>query len=808
MTSLNLSNQITLNVDTFEDQNDGNPSNGLSLRDAIIIANSEPQNKYIINLPQGTYNLTLDSGLLIASDITIQGNNSDGEKTIIDGSGVRDNIFSLGFEQSLLTLDTVTLANSSFSGIRVFAPSAKVNLLNSEVINNQGGGIINQGTMSIDNSLILDNFSFSGAGGIQNIGTGVMVITDSTIARNTSQIGAGGIINDFIAPTDEELFGGAGNLTIINTTITDNVSFGGNGGGILARRTPPENPEEDAADPEPVTTTIVNSTIVNNTAVRGSGIFSEEVNFFNNRLVLQNSVVANNIVPTELVRATQVNFPTFQLEQNPPVDFADQFVWDLVDGTDELIEPPSGIQPFRQSFYDIRVLFRNEDPFSQAPPEGLDLTANVSLDNIIFNADADVEFVFNQYSPSGDVSDRDGFFTPGNGFSSPNNNLISNEDQNFQFAFTSPNGSVVFLDTEFEFDDQGKLVLVLSAPSINDNINNSIDIFLADQEEIFEFDTFNNNLIVNDENKRQAPFVRGSDNNFLNFEDVVELEPRTILESEPITDIPLPNDIAGFFNQNSRSNLIGASDIRTNGILNGQNSNIVGNSTDPLDPQLIKFEAENGQIAYIPSDDSPAVNSGNNAILGTQPFFTANPVDQLGNPRTNNGTVDIGSVESGFIDVQSVLTETDSLLNTPLIRFQNRDVAGTYLYAQEQEAQQIRSRYPNFIEEGQAFKVADQQADGLIRINRFQNTDTPGTYLFATEAESVSIRQNHQNFKEEGVAFYVYGADADIGEDVYRFQSLKLPGTYLFALEGEKDSILANYSSDFRLEGVAFEVVV
>lgn len=262
-----------------------------------------------------------------------------------------------------------------------------------------------------------------------------------------------------------------------------------------------------------------------------------------------------------------------------------------------------------------------------------------------------------------------------------------------------------------------------------------------------------------------------------------------------------------FFGRSSAFNLIGSSSA--NGIVDGVNNNIVGSTTDPLDPLLEPIATLGGDIiAYQPIDDSPAINAGNNLIVELQQFFSANPVDQFGNPRINNGTVDIGSVESGYIDTQGVLTEIDSLLNTPIFRFQNQDVAGTYLYAQEQEAQQIRSRYPNFIEEGQAFKVADQQADGLIRINRFQNTDIPGTYLFATEAESVSIRQNHQNFKEEGVAFYVYGADADIGEDVYRFQSLKLPGTYLFALEGEKDSILANYSSDFRLEGVAFEVVV
>jgi hypothetical protein len=40
-------------------------------------------------------------------------------------------------------------------------------------------------------------------------------------------------------------------------------------------------------------------------------------------------------------------------------------------------------------------------------------------------------------------------------------------------------------------------------------------------------------------------------------------------------------------------------------------------------------------------------------------------------------------------------------------------------------------------------------------IIRFQNMDKPGTYLFAGEQEAVSIRQNYKGFKEEGLAFQV-----------------------------------------------------
>lgn len=143
-------------------------------------------------------------------------------------------------------------------------------------------------------------------------------------------------------------------------------------------------------------------------------------------------------------------------------------------------------------------------------------------------------------------------------------------------------------------------------------------------------------------------------------------------------------------------------------------------------------------------------------------------------------------------------------LDTPLNRFQNEDVPGTYLFATEEESVTIRQDFPNFIEEGQAFSVSLEPKDNLIRFNRFQNEDVPGTYLFATEGESVSIRQNFPNFIEEGIAFYAYDADADIASDFYRFQNTQQPGTYLFVGEEEKDNILNDFPQ-FELEGVAFE---
>ena len=213
--------------------------------------------------------------------------------------------------------------------------------------------------------------------------------------------------------------------------------------------------------------------------------------------------------------------------------------------------------------------------------------------------------------------------------------------------------------------------------------------------------------------------------------------------------------------------------------------------------------------------DSPTANPDSDRILEID-FLIADSaaLDSTTNidlqPSQGDSTSRIGIGSEEFLLNDSVLTDGDitvgTLLDDQINRFQNSDRPGTFLFAGEGESETIRANFPNFIEEGAAFKVSQEAADGLIRLNRFQNKDVPGTYLFATEGESVSIRENFPNFNEEGVAFYVYGADANKGVDFFRFQSNSTPGTYIFVNEIERDSILANFPNDFTLEGVAFEV--
>jgi len=177
------------------------------------------------------------------------------------------------------------------------------------------------------------------------------------------------------------------------------------------------------------------------------------------------------------------------------------------------------------------------------------------------------------------------------------------------------------------------------------------------------------------------------------------------------------------------------------------------------------------------------------------------------------GQVSQDTFSVNIIDDSNPFNPLD-LLDTQLFRFQNSDRLGTYLFANEGESQSIRDNFPQFIEEGPAFKVSSQQAsfqrpdestDTLVRFNRFQNSEVPGTYLYATEGESISIRQNFSQFDEEGIAFYAFSPDANIGVDYYRMQNSQVPGTYIFVNEAEKNQIEASFPQ-FVNEGIAFEV--
>ncbi len=157
--------------------------------------------------------------------------------------------------------------------ILVVDPGRKLTLRNTTISNGEtdgvGGGIFNQGTLIVENSVFTRNYAYVGGGGLLNRGTatvtdstfernvgvnggagignyGTMTIDRSTINWNAADYYGGGISNwsgqmtitnstisgNNISPEDGGGLYNTGNMVVTNSTITDNYAMGG-GGGIV-----------------------------------------------------------------------------------------------------------------------------------------------------------------------------------------------------------------------------------------------------------------------------------------------------------------------------------------------------------------------------------------------------------------------------------------------------------------------------------------------------------------------------------------------------------------------------------------------
>ena len=306
-----------LTVTTTADQNNGVTTDGLSLREAILIANANPNTDYEIQLTGGlTYNLTAngvneDAGKTGDLDIASRNNilyivSIGTQKATINASNLlnSDRVFDVRTNGRLSLQNVVVtggLASDSQDGGGIYVrETGFLDLYNTTVSNNSagddGGGIYNFGTTYLRNGSTISNNStiesYGSGGGIFN-NSGTLTIMDSTINNNSARSSGGGIVNNgitllvinsTISNNTSRLEGGGiqntvfSSVALVNTTISGNSSGDGgginNGGGVLNLR---------------------NSTITNNTAYdyfwsfAGGGITngSGTVN-------LRNTIVAGN----------------------------------------------------------------------------------------------------------------------------------------------------------------------------------------------------------------------------------------------------------------------------------------------------------------------------------------------------------------------------------------------------------------------------------------------------------------------------------------------------------------------------------
>ena len=291
---------VTFTVNSTDDLPDTNPGSGTchtsantcTLRAAVMQANRSSGAGATIVLPAGIYNLTIPASVPDGDfngdlNLTPPPSGSPNAVIAITGAGAAttiihgnklDRVFHV-YSGRTATISGVTIRNGYRSGVG---------------LDGVGGGILNQGSLTLENAIVTLHASSNGGGGIYSSGT--LTLRSTTLSHNGTSTGGGGvynrggplnIINSTIDHNAADSGGGIFNfdsdLVVINSTISLN-SVTGDGGGIY-------NAHNGTAN-------VYNSTIVFNgvdsdrDGGSGGGVYNDPFSPFN----LRNSIVAANDV--------------------------------------------------------------------------------------------------------------------------------------------------------------------------------------------------------------------------------------------------------------------------------------------------------------------------------------------------------------------------------------------------------------------------------------------------------------------------------------------------------------------------------
>ncbi|ELS00203.1 right-handed parallel beta-helix repeat-containing protein, partial [Gloeocapsa sp. PCC 73106] len=241
-----------------------------SLRQAIINANGAAGNQTISFEPAlAGRTIALTSGELIITD-----------GVIIDGLGAEDLTIDAGGNSQVITINgsAPEMIEVELEGLTITGGSDE---------NFFSGGIFNnREKLTISNSTISDNTSYSSAGGI--FSTGELIVNNSQVTGNTTRYGTGGGISS------------GGELIVNNSQITDNTSLYNSGGGIAISSSGLSE------------TTINNSTISGNVANNeGGGIDAYGVITINNSTISGNTAGLGGGVDNGRRSTLYINNSTF-----------------------------------------------------------------------------------------------------------------------------------------------------------------------------------------------------------------------------------------------------------------------------------------------------------------------------------------------------------------------------------------------------------------------------------------------------------------------------------------------------------------
>ena len=168
----------------------------------------------------GTVLSVAEGATVVVDGLTIQ-NGCECSANIAGGGGV--------LNEGTLTLEnSVVQGSTGLGGGGIFNAVGTLTLENSTVQNNTagftfigdgGGGIFNNATLTLENSTVQDNNAVGNGGGILNDVGATLTVDNSSVRGNVADNGGG--IDD------------SGTLTLENSSIKDNTSLLGEAGGIF-----------------------------------------------------------------------------------------------------------------------------------------------------------------------------------------------------------------------------------------------------------------------------------------------------------------------------------------------------------------------------------------------------------------------------------------------------------------------------------------------------------------------------------------------------------------------------------------------
>ena len=203
-TNTSQASDVTLIVDTLIDSNDpayqicSTSPGDCNLRGAISAANIDLTNRYLINIPSGTYPISLPG---VSED-----NNKGGDLDIIGDvrlTGIEDGVTIMGNQEDRV-LHVLPTAEAFIDNIHISGGRSPDGV--NEGGGEPGGGIYNQGSLTLKNCAIEDNQAGNGAhatgtsfageggwgGGIQNAGH--LTIENSVLSNNAAGTGGDGYV--------------------------------------------------------------------------------------------------------------------------------------------------------------------------------------------------------------------------------------------------------------------------------------------------------------------------------------------------------------------------------------------------------------------------------------------------------------------------------------------------------------------------------------------------------------------------------------------------------------------------------------